>query len=303
MKNITTQIPDHPGSLAALAETLGSAGVSIEGGGMFVVNGQGIANFLVHDTTAARQALEAAGIQTIREQDVIIQKLNQDQPGQLGKLLRRMAQANVNVLTQYSDHNHQLVLVVDNPQAAQTVSDTWMQERAASDKTTPSPTPVSKPRSHHYAINVLWTGNKGTGTSTYLAYDRSHDISTPNKPTLTASSDPAFRGDKSRYNPEEFLVASASACHMLSYLHLCAVNGVVVLAYDDHATGEMQEGPAGPNAFVRIDLHPTVTISKTSDPKRAEALHEEAHKSCFIANSLRIPVSTHPKIAIQPEDQ
>jgi organic hydroperoxide reductase OsmC/OhrA len=302
MKNLRILLADHPGSLAAMAETLGSAGISIEGGGMFVADGKGIANFLVENGPAARRALEAAGIEVIGQDDVVIQRLNQDEPGQLGKLLRRMAQANVNVVTQYSDHNHQLVLVVDDAQAAQAVSDAWMKERSARGKARTTALPA-KTRSHHYEVNVLWTGNKGAGTSGYMAYERSHDISSAQKVVIGGSSDPAFRGDGTRYNPEELLVASASACHMLSYLHLCAVNGVVVVSYEDQATGEMEEVIGGPGAFVQVDLHPMVTISAASDALRAEALHKEAHKNCFIANSLKVPVITHPMVVRHSEDQ
>jgi organic hydroperoxide reductase OsmC/OhrA len=252
MKNLRILLADHPGRLAAMAETLGSAGISIEGGGMFVVDGKGIANFLVEDGPAARQALEAVGIEVIRQDDVVIQKLNQDEPGQLGKLLRKMAQANVNVVTQYSDHNHQLVLVVDDLQAAQALSDAWMQERSAPEKTGTAALPA-KTRSHHYAVDILWTGNKGAGTSGYTAYERSHDISSSEKAVIGGSSDPPFRGDRTRYNPEELLVASASACHMLSYLHLCATNGVVVVSYEDRPTGEIEEVIGGPGAFVQMD--------------------------------------------------
>lgn len=295
MKNLRIMLEDRPGALAEMGEVLGRSGVSLEGGGMFVVDGKGVANFLVDDADGGRRALEAAGIHVIREDDVVIQKLNQDEPGQLGKLLRRMAQAGVNVLTQYSDHHHQLVLVVDELTAAQAVSDAWMQERSAPEGSNP-PALRAKKRSHHYEVRVAWTGNTGSGTSSYTGYGREHDISAPEKAAIRGSSDPAFRGDKTRYNPEELLVASASACHMLSYLHLCAVNGVVVLSYEDRPTGEMEEVAGGAGAFVRVDLHPAVTISAGSDAGRAEALHEEAHRGCFIANSLKVPVILHPAI-------
>jgi organic hydroperoxide reductase OsmC/OhrA len=295
MKNLTILLENHPGTLAEVGETLGRSGVSIEGGGMFVVDGKGVANFLVEDAMAGRLALEAAGIEVVRVDEVVIQRLNQDEPGQLGKLLRRMAEAGVNVLTQYSDHNHQLVLVVDNLRTAQTISHAWTQERSNEEKSHAA-TPITKKRTHHYAVQVAWTGNIGSGTSGYADYGRGYDILAPEKATISGSSDPVFRGDKTRYNPEELLVASASACHMLSYLHLCAVNGVVVLSYEDCSTGEMEEGIGGPGAFVRVDLRPAVTIDPTSDAGLAEALHEEAHKKCFIANSLKVPVIAHPAI-------
>jgi organic hydroperoxide reductase OsmC/OhrA len=295
MKNLKIFLEDRPGALAELGETLGRVGVSIEGGGMFVVDGKGVANFLVDDGAAGRRALEAAGIDVVREDEVVVQKLNQDEPGQLGKLLRRMAQARVNVLTQYSDHDHQLVLVVDDLPAARAVSDVWMQEHSYLERINAAASPARK-RSHHYEVRVAWTGNTGSGTSSYTSYGREHDISAPEKAQISGSSDPAFRGDRTRYNPEELLVASASACHMLSYLHLCAINGVVVLSYEDRPTGEMEEVVGGPGAFVRVDLHPAVAISAASDAMRAEALHEEAHQGCFIANSLKVPVIIHPAI-------
>jgi organic hydroperoxide reductase OsmC/OhrA len=295
MKNLSILLEDRPGALAEMGETLGRAGVSIEGGGMFVVEGKGVANFLVDDGTAGLRALEDAGIQVIREEDVVIQKLNQGEPGQLGKLLRRMAEADVNVLTQYSDHDHRLVLVVDNLQAAQSVSDRWMEERSTSLKNNEIGTSTKK-RIHHYGTQVTWTGNTGSGTSSYAAYGREHTISSPGKTAISGSSDPSFRGDSTCYNPEELLVASASACHMLTYLHLCAVNKIVVVSYQDHPSGEMEETTGASGKFVRVDLKPSVTITPGSNAKLAEALHEEAHKNCFIANSLKIPVFLQPTI-------
>ncbi len=270
MKNLKIVLEDRPGALAEMAELLGRAGVSLEGGGMFVVDGQGVANFLVDNAIAGRRALEAAEINVVQEDDVVIQRLSQNEPGQLGKLLRRMAQAGVNVLTQYSDHNHQLVLVVDDLEAAREVSHAWTKERSGMVTSEATASPVRK-RSHQYDVHVAWTGNTGSGTSSYAGYGREHEISAPEKVTISGSSDPAFRGDKRRYNPEELLVASASACHMLTYLHLCAVNGVVVSSYEDQPTGEMEEGMGGAGAFVRVDLHPTVTISAASDAVRADA--------------------------------
>ena len=300
MKNLNILLENRPGALAEMGEALGGAGVSIEGGGMFLVDGRGVANFLVEDGTAGRHALEAAGIEVVREDEVVIQQLSQDEPGQLGKLLRRMALGGVNVLTQYSDHHHQLVLVVDKLQAAQGVSDAWMRERSDPREAAKA---MGKKRSHHYAVRVTWTGDKGSGTSSYAGYGREHEISAAEKVTISGSSDPAFRGDRTRYNPEELLVASASACHMLSYLHLCAVNGVIVLSYEDQPTGEMEEGVGAGGAFVRVDLHPAVTIRDANHARLAEALHEEAHKNCFIANSLKVPVIAHPTVSTPGQNE
>ena len=119
---------------------------------------------------------------------------------------------------------------------------------------------------------------------------------------MEGSSDPAFRGDAQRYNPEELLVASLSSCHMLWYLHLCAVNGVVVIGYEDAASGTMQETDSGSGSFAKVELKPRVTIASSSDPVKAEALHEEAHKNCFVANSVNFPVQITPCIMKLPAD-
>lgn len=128
MKDLTILLDDRPGALAEMGEVLGRAGVSIEGGGAWVVGGKGIAHFLFKDGTAARQALEAAGIRVTAECDVLVQRLKQSAPGQLGLLTRRMAEAGVNIEVLYSDHNHQLVLVVDDLARGRAVSEAWMRE-------------------------------------------------------------------------------------------------------------------------------------------------------------------------------
>jgi organic hydroperoxide reductase OsmC/OhrA len=149
---------------------------------------------------------------------------------------------------------------------------------------------------HEYKVQVAWSGNDGDGTRSYSGYRRDHTISTSGKPVLPGSSDPAFRGDASRYSPEELLVASLSACHMLWYLHLCAESGVVVTAYRDDASGVMTVNPDGSGAFTEATLRPRVTLSAQSDPLRAQALHAEAHHNCFIAASVNFPVHVEPQI-------
>ncbi|HKV41115.1 MAG TPA: OsmC family protein [Blastocatellia bacterium] len=149
---------------------------------------------------------------------------------------------------------------------------------------------------HRYEIRLDWTGNQGKGTGSYASYSRDHEIVVAGKPTLPGSSDPAFRGDPARYNPEELLVASLSSCHMLWYLHLCATNGIVVTSYRDAACGVMSEAPDGSGVFTEVVLHPEVEIAAGSDAGRAIALHEEAHRLCFIANSVKFPVKNIPKI-------
>lgn len=151
-------------------------------------------------------------------------------------------------------------------------------------------------KQHSYKLQVDWTGNTGQGTKSYSGYRRDHIISAAGKPELPGSSDPHFRGDPSRYNPEELLVAALSSCHMLWYLHLCAVNHVTVVSYHDAASGVMEEQEDGSGAFVRVSLKPTVKISAGDDQARAKALHEEAHRLCFIANSVSFPVEVEPEI-------
>ncbi|HXW77297.1 MAG TPA: OsmC family protein [Candidatus Eremiobacteraceae bacterium] len=151
---------------------------------------------------------------------------------------------------------------------------------------------------HRYAIQVEWTGDDGEGTRSYRGYRRDHTIESAGKPKLLASSDPAFRGDPTRYNPEELFVASLSSCHMLWYLHLCSVNKVVVVGYHDAASGEMEERQDGSGVFTRVTLRPVVKIAD-GDPDTARALHEEAHRYCFIANSVKFPVEIEPQITTE----
>ena len=148
---------------------------------------------------------------------------------------------------------------------------------------------------HTYEVRVDWTGNDGDGTKTYKGYRRDHTIACEGKPQIQGSSDPSFRGDRSRHNPEELLVASLSSCHMLWYLHLCSVNHVTVLGYSDAASGVLQESDDGSGEFVRVVLRPTAKISAGDDRGKARALHDEAHRLCFIARSVRFPVDISPE--------
>ncbi|MGZ8363091.1 MAG: OsmC family protein [Caulobacteraceae bacterium] len=150
-------------------------------------------------------------------------------------------------------------------------------------------------REHHYQTHLIWTGNRGTGTSGYAAFSRDHEITVEGKSPILASSDPNFRGDAARWNPEDLLVASLSACHQLWYLHLCAVNGVVVTSYEDEAEGWMAENADGGGEFTRVLLKPRVVIA-SGDPAVAEQLHHEAHEKCFIARSVNFPVECAPII-------
>jgi organic hydroperoxide reductase OsmC/OhrA len=157
------------------------------------------------------------------------------------------------------------------------------------------------PRTHRYEVTVRWTGNLGTGTSGYRAYGRNHEIEVAGKTApIAASSDPMFRGDASRYNPEELLVAAASGCHMLSYLHLCADAGIVVTDYADPATGTLQLNPDGSGQFTDIVLRPRVTITDPARIAEADALHGRAHELCFIARSLNFPVRHESETSAPP---
>lgn len=151
-------------------------------------------------------------------------------------------------------------------------------------------------KQHEYVVKVVWTGNKGSGTKSYRGYERSHDISADGKSTIVGSSDPAFRGDSGRWNPEDLLVASLSACHQLWYLTLCSQAGIVVTAYEDAAEGSMVEEVDGAGQFTSVVLRPRVTISAASDEVTAIELHREAHRMCFIARSVNFPVTNSPTI-------
>ncbi len=151
-------------------------------------------------------------------------------------------------------------------------------------------------KAHHYETRLTWTGNTGTGTSGYRDYSRDFEVSIPGKPDFYGSADPAFKGDPKRHNPEELLVMALSSCHMLWYLHLCADQGLVVLSYSDDASGVMAEASNGSGAFREVILRPTIELQKGNDAKLAIALHQEAHKMCFIANSVNFPVTCEPVV-------
>lgn len=153
-------------------------------------------------------------------------------------------------------------------------------------------------KQHQYPVEVVWTGNHGTGTKTYQDYGREHEIRVAGKPVIAGSSDAAFRGDGAKHNPEDLLVAALSSCHMLWYLHLASVAGVVVTAYVDEAVGTLHD--QGNNGrFTEVVLHPRVTIRADSDADVAQRVHDDAHHACFIANSVNFPVRCEPRIVIE----
>jgi|SRR5580658_85504 organic hydroperoxide reductase OsmC/OhrA len=149
-------------------------------------------------------------------------------------------------------------------------------------------------REHRYAVEVEWTGNRGTGTSEYRAYGREHVVTAPGKPAIPGSSDPAFRGDAARWNPEELLVVALSQCHMLWYLHLAAEAGIAVQEYRDTAEGVMVEEADGSGSFAAVLLKPRVTVAAGAPQAKALSLHDLAHEKCFVANSVNFPVMCDP---------
>lgn len=152
---------------------------------------------------------------------------------------------------------------------------------------------------HPYQVTIKWTGNKGTGTDNYRNYERSHSILVENKADILASSDPAFRGDNTKHNPEDLLLSSLSSCHMLWYLHLCSVAGVVVVDYVDSATGILIENKDGSGQFSEVTLNPLVTVSEKSMLEKAKELHQKANELCFIARSVNFPVKHNPIINLR----
>ena len=150
---------------------------------------------------------------------------------------------------------------------------------------------------HSYDVTVEWTGNLGRGTDGYRSFSRAHEVLGDGKAPIAASSDPAFRGDPTRWNPEELLVASVSQCHMLWYLHLCAVNRVVVTGYADHAHGVMTMDPAGGGGQItEVTLRPEVTVAEASMVAKARSLHDDINAVCFIARSVDFPIRHVPVV-------
>jgi organic hydroperoxide reductase OsmC/OhrA len=152
---------------------------------------------------------------------------------------------------------------------------------------------------HNYDLTIKWTGNNGTGTSGYTAYERSHVLSIKGKPDLFCSSDKPFRGDGTKHNPEDFLLASLSSCHMLWYLHLCSDAGVIVVDYIDNAHGVLEIPPTGKAKFTSVTLRPIVIVKDVSMIDKANALHELANEKCFIASSVNFPVHHEPTCEVR----
>jgi organic hydroperoxide reductase OsmC/OhrA len=150
------------------------------------------------------------------------------------------------------------------------------------------------PQEHRYKLKTVWEGNTGKGTINVREYDRSHTVSIDNKPHLHLTTDNAAVGDKTKLNPEDLLVSAVSSCHMLSYLYVCAMGGIVITSYEDNATGLMIENPDGGGSFREIMLNPVFTVSEISMKEKAISLHHRAHEICYIANSVNFEIKCNP---------
>lgn len=152
---------------------------------------------------------------------------------------------------------------------------------------------------HNYKLTAEWTGNKGDGTKNVRTYDRSHTVSIQGKPDLFLTTDNPAVGDKSKLNPEDLLVSALSSCHMLSYLYLCSLEGVVITSYLDNATGIMIENESGGGKFKEVTLNPIVSVTEVSMVEKAIALHHKAHEICYIANSVNFEVKCNPTCTVE----
>ncbi|MBL7913148.1 MAG: OsmC family protein [Bacteroidia bacterium] len=149
-------------------------------------------------------------------------------------------------------------------------------------------------KQQQYQLTVKWTGNTGAGTASKDSYERSHEVSVKGKQKIKCSSDSSYKGDKTKNNPEDLLLASLSACHMLWFLHFCALEGVVVVDYVDNAEGKMIQTTNGAGYFTEVVLNPIVIVQNASMINKAHELHKKASDFCFIANSVKFPVYQRP---------
>jgi organic hydroperoxide reductase OsmC/OhrA len=160
--------------------------------------------------------------------------------------------------------------------------------------------PNNEMKKHNYQTKITWTGNEGKGTKNYSAYNRNHSISAEGKyGEILSSSDPSFRGDKTRFNPEELFLSSISSCHMLWYLHLCSTHKITVIDYVDNASGTMEEGENGSGRFAEVTLNPIATILEEHYVEKAKDLHKEASQMCFIANSVNFKIGHLSEVNIK----
>lgn len=143
---------------------------------------------------------------------------------------------------------------------------------------------------HDYTSTVTWTGNRGTGTSAYRAYDRTWEVRTPGKPVIKCSNDPLLGGDPTLHNPEDLLLSALSSCHMLWYLHLASDAGIAVQAYEDTPLGVGESAPDGTGRFLRAILRPVITVPAGTDLTLADDIHHQISAKCFVARSVNFPV-------------
>jgi organic hydroperoxide reductase OsmC/OhrA len=155
-------------------------------------------------------------------------------------------------------------------------------------------------KGHRYRIVVEWSAGDGPGTTDYGSYSRDHAVTAENKRAIEASADSTYRGNAARYNPEELMLASVSACHMLWYLHLCATSKIVVREYRDEAFGTLELERDGSGRFTEVTLHPTIVVEPGTNVEKAIALHERAHELCFIARSVNFPIKLAPVVTETP---
>lgn len=147
---------------------------------------------------------------------------------------------------------------------------------------------------HNYKVRAEWTGNKGEGTKNVRSYDRSHTVTIQGKPELHLTTDNPAVGDKTKLNPEDLLVSAISSCHMLSYLYVCALEGIVITSYTDNATGIMIEEASGGGSFKEVNLYPICHVQNEQMIDKAIELHHKAHEICYIANSVNFEVKCNP---------
>jgi organic hydroperoxide reductase OsmC/OhrA len=155
---------------------------------------------------------------------------------------------------------------------------------------------------HNYELTTVWTGNNGEGTKNVRTYDRSHTVSITGKPDLLLTTGNPSVGDQSKLNPEDLLVAAISSCHMLSYLYLCSMDGIIITSYTDKATGIMIEQVRGGGSFKEVELNPEVQVADKSMVTKAIELHHKAHEICYIANSVNFEVRCAP-VVIEMKNQ
>jgi organic hydroperoxide reductase OsmC/OhrA len=145
-------------------------------------------------------------------------------------------------------------------------------------------------KTHDFTAQIVWTGDRGQGTKHYRGYDRTWSIVTPGHVPIECSNDPLLGGDPSKPNPEDLLLSSLAACHMLWYLHLASNVGIIVRGYEDAPLGVGETGPRGEGRFVQAVLRPKICVARGTDLIKADSLHQEVHHFCFIARSVNFPV-------------